>query len=287
VNNKREHHAVPRLYLTGFVEPETSFVWAYARGRQFRPGKKKGRDNPYRAGVNVTTTKRDRYTIVAPDGSRQFNTIEDAMREWEELGKPALIAAREHRCLARPEKEHLARYIGCMWKRVEKRETHATEIYERELDRWAGLPLRFAELGVFGRAREAQAALDYLRSPNGQKYSLLRAAVDPLNMMHEGLLRMRWHLLVAPSSSYFVTSDAPVVFNEAAGLQKSSLGFPISAQIALLAEWTVGPDLEEVAVTSEQVRRFNEVIVRGAHKEVFAPRAEEWISEFLSESVDD
>jgi len=284
VINKREHHAVPRYYLLGFVQRDTSFVWAYTRGESFRPGKKKGRDNPYLAGVNVTTAKRDRYTVVAPDGLRHFNAIEDAMREWEEYGKPALTAARERRPLREAHKEQLARYIGCMWKRVEKRELSAREIYKRQLQEFAALPRALEAAGSAKLAGQAQSVLDYLRSSEGEKYTLLRAATDPLQMMHRGLLSMRWHLFVAPVGSHFVTSDAPVVFNETAGLQNSSLGFPLSSQIALLAEWTDGPDLREQCVSPEQVRTFNKAIINSAHREVFASASEEWINEALAAS---
>lgn len=142
MTNKREHHAIPRFYLSGFAHAGSSFVWAYRRGRPYSPGKKKGRDNPYLAALGVTTTERDRYTVVDLNGTRHFNLIEDMMREWEEFGKPAIIRIRERQALNHADKERLARYIGCMWRRVEKHEQSATEIYQRELE--SGEPYHLA-----------------------------------------------------------------------------------------------------------------------------------------------
>lgn len=283
--NKREHHAVPRLYLSGFTQPGTSFVWAYKRGRRYSPGKKKGRDNPYLAGIGVTTTKRDRYTVVDLSGTRHFNLIEDLMREWEELGRPALLRVREGQLLEPDDKVRLARYIGCMWKRVDKHERSASEIYERELAKWQPLPHLLANLGLFGWASEAERALQFVQSEDGRKYTLLRGAVDPLQDMHAGLIKMRWHILRAPVGSYFVTSDAPVVFSEVGGLRNSSLGFPLSSGMALLANWTVGDDVIEVAATPEQVRSFNVAIINAAQEEVFASFNEPWVCDVFNEPV--
>jgi Protein of unknown function (DUF4238) len=96
---------------------------------------------------------------------------------------------------------------------------------------------------------------------------------------------MRWHILRAPVGSYFVTSDAPVVFSEVGGLRNSSLGFPLSSEMALLANWTVGEDPIEIAATPEQVRSFNVAIVSAAHEEVFASFDDPWVCDVLSEPV--
>jgi hypothetical protein len=285
VTNKREHHEIPRFYLSGFAKPDSSFVWAYRRGRSYSPGKKKGRDNPYLAGLGVTTTKRDRYTVVDLNGARHFNLIEDMMREWEEFGRPAITRIRQGQTPRSEEKERLSRYIGCMWKRVEKRERSATEIYQRELEKWRALPRGLADLGLFKLALKAEGAMDYLRSDRGRKYTLLRAAVDPLHHMHEGLMTMRWHILRAPTATYFVTSDAPVVFDEIGGLRRSSLGFPLSSHAALLANWTEGEDLVEIAATPSQVRSFNEAVINAAHQEVYAPFDHKWICDALGDRL--
>jgi hypothetical protein len=46
---KPKHHELPELYLKGFCEPGTSFVWVFEKGKPFSPGLKRGKNNPYPA----------------------------------------------------------------------------------------------------------------------------------------------------------------------------------------------------------------------------------------------
>jgi hypothetical protein len=95
-------------------------------------------------------------------------------------------------------------------------------------------------------------------------------------VIHEQLMRRKWRILLAPSTgSFFVLGDEPVVIHDSNGNvrtglahRKSQVLLPISPTMAIQGF------LENVRTTVElndnQVRRINYVVVRNAHREVFA-----------------
>lgn len=128
----------------------------------------------------------------------------------------------------------------------------------------------FAQLGAFGVARQVLGAVDYMRTPDGEKYVTVGNDPMGLEQMHAGFMQMCWWFGVAPTGSHFVASDSPVVFSAVHGLHNSPLIVPIGRDIVLLASWNELGDLRFVEFSAAQVDAINGIVVSVARKEVYA-----------------
>ncbi|MCL4552499.1 MAG: DUF4238 domain-containing protein [Candidatus Marsarchaeota archaeon] len=81
--SKHAHHELPVLYLRGFCDPNTSYLWVYRPERPFHPGAHRKNDNPFRSSLRITAQKKDRYAFVTPDGDRDFETFENLLQKAE------------------------------------------------------------------------------------------------------------------------------------------------------------------------------------------------------------
>src|SRR4030095_8932100 len=88
MQEKHNHHFVPRLYLKGFVpESAASFIWEYQRGRTYVPGKhSRNKYNTVLVSLSKAGAAEGAYANPLPDGTVDYNTYEDAL---ERLEKPA------------------------------------------------------------------------------------------------------------------------------------------------------------------------------------------------------
>ena len=285
--NKRENHILPVYYLKGFCEPGASFVWVFRRGQSYRPGVIKDCDNPYQSLPRKTAKERDRNTVTNPDGTRDFNTFENAFQRIETKADKPLAKVRAHEMVTQEDKEKLARYIGLMLKRVDKRK----EIFDSLLDKHlVSLPEdRIAhELtyqGSFRSAYDMFNIVEYLRSQECRKYLFVRSAAEPFKIVHQAIMEMRWHFVMAPSDKYFVTSDNPVIYDTYFGLRRSPLFFPIDQRTALIATWYGENDLAYIEGSSEQVLKINSIILAMAKKDVYAHTSDQWIHQALENGV--
>jgi len=273
--NKRDHHKIPVMYLRGFTEPGTSFVWVYQHGRPYSPGPKTGRDNPARTGIYVTAVERDRNTVTRFDGKRDFNTFEDEHQKIESRAARALRAIRKLQPLSVSEKELLARFIGALWRRTDHRRHVARPILESELKRREAEARALADAGMFGLAWHFLSAVEYMRTDEGAKYTFVGTETQLLPQMHKAFVEMRWSFAVAPDGAPFATCDAPVIFSLADGLQNSPLILPIGRNVALIATWQDVQDLQYGPVTAEQVQSINQIVVKAALDEVYASQPHE------------
>jgi len=99
-------------------------------------------------------------------------------------------------------------------------------------------------------------------------------------IVHQILKSMSWTFYVAASGSYFVTSSTPVVFERSASLLNSSLLFPVSKNIALVATHDDKKDLEYINASSDDTVAINYYTITWASS-VFSPKEDSWIWDFL------
>jgi hypothetical protein len=276
----RNHHRQPELYLRGFCN-EPSFLWVYERGKPWIPGKqKRHKFNPCKLGVTELSEK-DAYTVVKPDGARDFASIESEHQKIETKTDNVLLKIRSQSSILPNEKDVFAKYMQNMHWRTRK---HEEEILPK-LDGiqkdmpWNDIALQYAQMGEFKLAREHYDAQKYLRSNNGKKFLVSKSMVTLHPTIHQILKSMSWKFYVASSESYFLTSSTPVIFDPV-GLLKSSLLFPISKNIALIATHDGKRDLEYINASSDETLAINYYTITQSSS-IYSPKDDYWIWDFL------
>ena len=181
--------------------------------------------------------------------------------------------------LDRVDKDIIARYIGLMRKRLTRRDVEATSTMDEQIRQypWDELQRQLAYTGRFGAALQVPQAKEHFLSEYGRTKLLRESMLQPFGRAHEALMHTNWSFQVAAGGEYFITSDNPVVFDEGAGLLNSSLLFPISQRVILLATWTQGTDLSYTDVAADEVRKLNSLVVITATNEIYSPKPDEWI----------
>lgn len=285
MEEKHRHHVLPRLYLKGFVEAEDRpFVWIYSKGKPFKPGGNKEKNNPVRTPIRSASVVHDAYGFMRRDGTFDSSTYEN---ELEKLEKPSDIILRKIRArnlIDAQEKWTLTSYIFLTYKRVPQRE-------ERIREGWADFVARAPSIRYYRsfeflsrltpeRRLEVERVLaEYEREPS--KEFLLRTMVMEWGEAPLYLATMTWRFLVASGNSRFVTGDDPV-FTSGLGLKKvaSELTFPIYTDITLHASWQPGRE-GFFDIPEKYVKQLNQ---RTASKslQLFYHRPEEWVAKILN-----
>jgi len=268
------HHELPRYYLKAFAEPDRAgHVWVFDRGRPYEPGLRWGKDNPCSLGISRAG--------LHPDGYGRF---EGALQKQEHQADRALAKARNGFAINLTEKQEITRYIGMTWRRLRVREQQVRPLLKQ---RFEGMQLRqqalhAAELGQFTLARGLFAAHTSLSS-SAAETDLIRETLLIRHEKLEALLLQRdWSLLCSPIGHYFVTTDNPVVFDHASGVSRSHLLFPLSSRVLLLiSPTTAKAHVESGQIPEDRVRSFNQLLIQGAARNVFASQSERWIHESL------
>jgi hypothetical protein len=191
----------------------------------------------------------------------------------------AKIRAREPLTLS--DKEKLARYIGLMIKRVDKRkeifDTLFDNLLHSESSEYNSGARDLAEQGCFHAAFNLLKAKEYLYSPEVRKYIYIKSAAEPYQNMNKALMEMSWEFIESPDGKYFVTSDNPVIYDTDFGLKSSPLFFPIDQRTALSATWHGERDLTYIDGSIEQLLKINGIIFAEAVKEIYAHTSDPWI----------
>jgi hypothetical protein len=282
-NHKPNLHEIPKFYLKGFSASGSSFLWVFERDKPFNPGLKHSKNNPAWRGIKTIGLRSDSYATRGPDGKSDYS-YESRLQREEQKANKALSKVRNQEEITIADKEVIAGYIQLMIKRLTRRDDRVTtQILDPLINsfHWDGLQRELAFRGQFGKALQVPKARELLQSKEGKSLLLHESMVTTYEMTHEAMLRMPWNLLVASEGEYFITSDNPIIYDEHSGLLKSPLIFPISQRVILLGEWSQGEDLSYKAMSAEETRKFNTVIVRYAIKEIYSPEPDEWIHDLL------
>jgi len=283
--NKRDHHILPRKYLKGFCQTGSSFVWVFRRGHGYQPD----RGNPSRSSVRKTAYERDRNTVTNSDGTRDYNTFEDVFQRIETKADKPFAKIRSREPLTLSDKEKLARYIGLMIKRVDKRKEIFDPLFDNllhsESSEYYSGARELAEQGCFHAALNLLKVKEYLNSPELRKYIYVKSAAESYQNMNKAFMEMRWEFIVSPEGKYFVTSDNPVIYDTDFGLKSSPLFFPIDQRTALIATWYGERDLAYIDGSMEQLLEINGKILTKATKEIYAHTSDQWIHQTLENGV--
>ena len=128
---KRNQHFVPKLYLKGFTEADTSpFLWVFTKGKPYNPGDK-GHHNPRKRSVRRVGVERDHYAFRKRDGTVDLDTYEDELEKQEKPSNPVLEKLRRGEMIEDQEKVVFASYVYLMYKRVPKRRERFTKSWPR------------------------------------------------------------------------------------------------------------------------------------------------------------
>jgi hypothetical protein len=264
-------HYVPRAHLRRFqAENNPGFVWMY--------DKKTGRFAE--ASVSKVAQEADFYS----------QEVEIALAEVVEAPGNACIdkLLRQER-LDNAERTQLSLYMMTMATRGPRQRRksleHAPEALEsvisdtrKEIEDWIQespddverAQSRLKELDAVHErfSKELpQQVLDQIHTPFWSERT-----VDCLH-------NMAWHILPAPPSMYFVTSDTPAHFFEGLGVGNpdSEFTFPISTSFALIGEHRRSWGTTFEKPHAQFAKEVNRRVLANAERFVFSPRPDGWI----------
>lgn len=149
-----------------------------------------------------------------------------------------------------------------------------------QIARWAEKPTTDPELAA-RRFAEVEAARKKLttRTPANVLDQIRRPwpSTDVLSLINA----MTWRIVSTESDVSFLTSDNPAYFFEGYGLgnEESKLTFPLSSDLALIANWQgrTGETLYPV-VPAMTAREVNRRVASGAERFVFYHQRREWVA---------
>lgn len=276
---KQNQHELPEKYLEAFCSPRSSFIWVFRRGTTYSPGKRRGNGNPFRSGIHETATKPNRYAGRRLDGTFDVEGWELKLQRREHAADEILTKLREKKMISTAEKEAFTDYLILMWLRVSKRWKHAEQRARAHVSAFdfeeGSRKLGF--MGLFRWSRQIREAGAFLKSNAGIKNLLLSTMFEEMQQCRSAVAKMDWRFVCAPPGTYFVTCDAPFIFDEAVGLQASQVLFPISPEIMLITRYNALPGPQFGTVSLEEALKLNVITMRAAHEEVYAPFQDEWI----------
>ena len=234
-------HYIPQKYLKGFCgEERPSEIWAYDKNgcRRFPVGVRR---------------------IAVEHGYYPEDAEKDMNIEVEAPANGVLDRIYSQNVISIDEKRTLSNYIALMYTRVPK--------HRERVDRL--LANRGKE--VFGR-----------EFPDANLEEVATAAKLPFLSHRTSRLiaEMTWRFATRDGASYFLTSDNPLFIFPQWGLAngESEFSFPISRDVALLANWQVGQDLSYYPIEEKHVRSVNKRTASSASRFLFYPKEEEWVT---------
>jgi uncharacterized protein DUF4238 len=276
---KQNQHELPEKYLRGFCQPGTSFLWVFREGVPYSPGLKPWKHNPFRSGIHQTASEINRYAARTMDGEFKVEHWEDQLQKREHAVDPILDKVRAKTPISLSEKEAFVDYLMLMWLRVGKRWQQAQakagkHVDSVNLEAWAR---QFAFLGRFDLANQVIEAESFLKSEDGTRLLVVESMMKRMQHCESAVIRMGWTFMIAAAPTFFITSDAPFIFDEALGLGKSFFQFPISSEVMLVGDYDQPTDLEFVNATDDEVLKLNAITMKLAMKDVYAQSNAKWI----------
>jgi hypothetical protein len=280
------HHELPQRYLKGFCESSKLQLWEFRRdGGVFKPGKKRS-CNPRERGIRSIALRPDGYVAYHENGVPHYD-YEAKLQQQEEHALPALLRILDLKAVGASEKEALADYIWLTFRRVTRHDGEIEPLLNEKLSAlsFEDAARRLAYAGQFGDAHKLLSAQQFLQSNEG-KASLLREYVlRQYGVIRDQVLDRPWALHVAPRGAFFLTNDAPVIFDRERPLALAPLYFPLNRRVLLEVQLAGDRDLEYADLSNDQTMAMNKLIIGNAIREVYSPRGEEWIHRELTSSV--
>lgn len=292
---KHNQHRIPIKYLKGFFcerkgKPKESLIWIYRWDKPWHPGEHSEKDNPCRTGIHITASEKDAYAFVTPQGRTDFNTFEDLLQKKETKADKILEKLRTRQPISNSEKEIFAEYIQDTYKRTSERDRRTRPLSDKVVTSfpWNSISLQFAMQGDFGNAKRLFEMQKYFESDDGEKWLLNASRVETYPELHAKLVGMKWVFYVAPTETFFVTSNSPVIY-ERFDARHSMLIFPIASNIALLAKSNSSTDLRYVDASSDETFAINFMFIRitsgGSSPEIYAAKAERWVWQIFNHNL--
>lgn len=277
---KQNQHELPELYLRAFCDQaHDGHVWVFTRSEPYAPSLKRGKGNPFRSGIRQTTASRNRYAGRLFDGTFDVEHWEKQLQKREHAMDGVLARVRAREGMDETEKQLFVDYLITMWLRVSKRWEAAekrarTHVGGADFDQ---LARALVDLGRFTDARSIYAAKAFLSSDAGIKHLLLESMLADMKLCRGALLEMTWNFVSAPTGTFFITCDAPFMFDEMLGLAASHVLFPVSPDIMLIAGRDDRVRTPYEVVSEDEALKVNSLTWASAHQAVFAPAPEKCV----------
>jgi hypothetical protein len=273
------HHYIPRRYLQNFGVPGTP-------GEVWICDKKTG--NARQAAIKAVAQEAGYYS---PQVEEQLNT------RIEVPGNRVIDKLLRAKPICEEERLDLCVYIATMLKRVPHRRKKAYALIPSTVeDTKQRLPERLAELAArrgLPLADPEQALTEANRVLEDIFTSVPKPIEDyirtpwPTQNMVIAIFTMNWLVVKAPPTGFFITSDNPAVFNEAAGLatEQAELIFPLSPRFALHGNRQPGlHNLGAATANEELTREMNRWIANGVTRFAFCHEDAKWMAALIQEN---
>lgn len=282
-NPKRNHHILPKLYLSGFIiTPGQPFIWAYKRGEKYNPGNGKITNNPCKHSIGRLTA-RDFYAYPVEDGTKDFDSYENFLEKLEKPADQVFRKLRSRQTITSKEKQIFCLYLVQMVKRVPAHRKELSDIakivattYEMPQEAMARLNLPNDET-TRRRVKQLTARLSQQEGFDNRIHLKVLSLVTS-SLLLDVLAKMSWRFFVAPPNHRFLTGDNPVFFTRPIGLDKadSEISFPISSEICLAASNRVYPE-GFIEAPTQIVKELNRRTATHALQFLYSSQSEPWI----------
>jgi hypothetical protein len=265
------HHYVPQGYLRAFEsKPDSGLIWMYDR--------KTGH------GAQVP------IKVVAQSPDYYEEDVEQQLSAVEGPAHTALRRVLQDRAITAEDRHTLAYYIAVLMYRVPRRRRKGEEMIpeiledtirsvQNEIDEWAASRPAADPLVERRRAEVQAVATKYRITPPNAVQDQLRTPW-PSAKVFELITRKVWRLVFTTTVDRFVTCDNPAFFFEGLGLGNpdSEMTFPLSPDLALLADWQGTPFSTSVfGAKPGLVREVNRRLVSGAERFIFSHVSQPWV----------
>lgn len=226
MSEPRQHHYIPRSYLTGFVDPRIlrregrETLWVYERGQR-----------PRASSPAKEARQRDFYSY--PEGAARNTSVEEWLSILEQAVAPIIRSLRQtRRNITESEKELLALFVGTMRVRTPAQRRLA----ENRINPFANKTMKeaaaeYSTFSAFVAQNYDPAYVENFDPKDPLEVEALRLAIldgkleqassgpdfELSSMIEVGkkigglLLEMNWQVLHADDHEPFLTSDDPVV----------------------------------------------------------------------------
>jgi hypothetical protein len=307
MTNSRNHHFLPQFYLRGFRSSggskKSQKVWSIRKTTSAECSEELIKD---------VACEEHFHTVANSDGTIDSDSIEDQLAKLETIYSPVRRKLLDGGKINPTERHLLSQFVCLMKMRTpaekavmdEKRSALADAMMrslsvgdriERELlqqPKYKNWPApAVAELARRTRNAVLQGNLKISNTNASLLHPLFTTAFDPRFTMWFD--KMRLEVLKAPTGSFFITGDQPVVLFDPTPphLSKPGTGvacpsvevtFPLSAQILLRFSWNHAAG--ERMATAAEVDEFNRRTVIMAKRSVFASRYDDAIVQLVREN---